>query len=115
MKYLKQHIKETLSLAIPVSIGQFGHILMGIVDSLMVGRLGAEPLAAAALVNGLFFLVLVLGIGMSLALTPLAAIAKGSSKIEECSEILKSGFYVNFVFAILLGILIFFGAVAHTW
>ncbi len=110
MKYLKQHIKETLSLAIPVSIGQFGHILMGIVDSLMVGRLGAEPLAAAALVNGLFFLVLVLGIGMSLALTPLAAIAKGSSKIEECSEILKNGFYVNFVFAILLGILIFFGA-----
>ena len=110
MKLLKEHIKETLALAIPVSIGQFGHILMGIVDSLMVGRLGTEPLAAAALVNGLFFLVLVLGIGMSLALTPLVAIAKGSSKYENCSEILKNGFHVNFIFAIILTILIFFGS-----
>ncbi len=110
MKYLKQHIKETLALAIPVSIGQFGHILMGIVDSIMVGRLGAEPLAAAALVNGLFFLVLVLGIGMTLALTPLVAIAKGASKLDECANILKSGFHVNFIFSILLAFLIYFAA-----
>jgi len=38
---LKSHIKETIKLAIPVSIGQLGHIMLGVVDSFMVGKLGA--------------------------------------------------------------------------
>lgn len=81
MQNIKSHIAETVKLAIPVSIGQIGHVMMGVVDSLMVGRVGTVPLAAAALVNGLFFLVLVLGIGMTMAITPLVAIAKGEKML----------------------------------
>ena len=53
MTDIKFHIKETLKLAYPVVIGQLGHMMLGVVDSLMVGQLGAVPLAAASLVNGL--------------------------------------------------------------
>lgn len=110
MQNLRTHIKETVKLAIPVSIGQIGHIMMGVVDSLMVGRVGTIPLAAAALVNGLFFLVLVLGIGMTMAITPLVAIAKGEKNDDECGMILRQALLVNVIFAFLLLLLIFFGA-----
>lgn len=110
MPSFKKHINETIKLAVPVSIGQLGHTMMGFVDSLMVGKLGAAPLAAAALVNGLFFLILVLGIGMTMAITPLVAIAKGRKDNEECGVILRQGLIVNIITAIILLIFIFFGS-----
>lgn len=110
MPSFKKHIKETVKLAIPVSIGQLGHTMMGFVDSLMVGKLGAAPLAAAALVNGLFFLVLVIGIGMSMAITPLVAIAKGSRNNEECGVVLRQGLIVNLSAAVVLLGFIYFGS-----
>ncbi len=104
---LKTHIKETVKLAVPISLGQFGHILMGIVDSIMVGKVGYAPLAAASLVNGLFFLVLVIGIGLSFAATPLIAIAKGENKDEECGKILNHSIVANLLFSVIIFILIF--------
>ena len=82
--------------------------MLGVVDSLMVGRLGAVPLAASSLVNGLILLIIVLGIGMSVALTPLVAIAKGSEKHDECGIILRQGLLVNIVFSFLLVVVIYF-------
>lgn len=81
--------------------------MMGVVDSIMVGNLGAVPLAAASLVNGLFALMLVLGIGMTLAITPLVAIAKGSKNFDECGIVLRQSLIVNSFFSILLVLMIF--------
>lgn len=107
---IKQHIKETLKLAYPVIIGQLGHMMLGVVDSLMVGKLGAVPLAAASLVNGLILLVIVLGIGMSVALTSLVAIAKGSENHDQCGIILRQGLLVNLVFSVILVFIVYFFA-----
>lgn len=107
---LKYHIKEIIKLAIPVSIGQLGHIMLGVVDSFMVGKLGAEPLAASALANGLFFLIMVLGIGMSHAITALVAIARGEGEREECGVIVRQGLIVNIIFGIILTAATFFAA-----
>ncbi len=108
MTDLRIHINETLKLAYPVIIGQLGHMMLGVVDSLMVGQLGAVPLAAASLVNGLILLIIVLGIGMSVALTPLVAIAKGSGNHEECGIILRQGLLINLIFSILLVGVVYF-------
>jgi len=104
----KFHITETIKLAYPVVIGQLGHMMLGVVDSIMVGKLGATQLAASSLVNGLILLIMVLGIGMSIAITPLVAIAKGSNKHDECGVILRQGLIVNLVFSFLLVIAIYF-------
>jgi MATE family, multidrug efflux pump len=104
---MKIHFKELLKLAIPVSIGQLGHIMLGVVDSFMVGKLGAEPLAASALANGLFFLIMVLGIGMSHAITVLVAIAHGKNKDDQCGVIARQGLIVNMIFGLVLTILTF--------
>jgi MATE family multidrug resistance protein len=76
--------------------------MLGVVDSFMVGKLGAEPLAAAALANGLFFLIMVLGIGMSHAVTALVAIAQGNQNNDECGKILRPSLIVNSIFSLLM-------------
>ncbi|MCW8848595.1 MAG: MATE family efflux transporter [Melioribacteraceae bacterium] len=107
---IKKHFKDLLVLAIPVSIGQLGHIMLGVVDSFMVGKLGAEPLAASALANGLFFLIMVLGIGMSHAITALVAISVGEKKGGDCGVILRQGLIVNMIFGIILTVLTYIAA-----
>ncbi|OGV06353.1 MAG: MATE family efflux transporter [Stygiobacter sp. RIFOXYC12_FULL_38_8] len=104
---IKEHIKETVKLAIPISFGQLGHVMMGVVDSMMVGRIGTAQLAASALVNGLFFLVLVIGIGVSMAATPLISMAKGAQKFDDCGKTLSHSLVVNFSFSIILTVLTF--------
>ena len=95
-------IRATLKLAIPVIAGQLGQVMMGIVDSLMVGRLGAVPLAAASLSNAIFFLVLVVGIGVSQALTPLVAQSVGARQPENCGILLRQGLLVCFAAGLIL-------------
>jgi MATE family multidrug resistance protein len=110
MQNYRKHFRQTIKLAYPVTIGQLGHVMLGVVDSMMVGRVGAEPLAASSLVNGLVFLVVVFGLGMSLAISPLVAIAKGSDNHEQCGIILRQGLFINFLVALILNGVVFFGA-----
>ncbi len=100
----KIEFKEISRLAIPVVIGQVGHMMMGIVDSLMIGQVGAAPLAAAAIGHGLFMLVLIFGIGVSMAISPLVAMAIGSGNPERTGIIFRQGLLVNTVLGILLSI-----------
>jgi multidrug resistance protein, MATE family len=102
----KTHVKETIRLAVPISLGQLGHMMLGVIDSVMVGRVGSVPLAAASLVNGLFFLVLVFGIGMTVASTPLIAIAKGSGRYSDCGKTLNHSLLINIFFSFFMAIAI---------
>ena len=110
MLTVKEHAKKTLTLAYPVMIGQLGMIMMGVVDSIMVGKLGAAPLAAAALGNSLFMIILIIGLGVSYAVTPLVAIAVGADKISDSGIIFKQSVIVNAVLSIILLILTFLGS-----
>ena len=108
MTSYKAHLKETLKLAIPVSIGQLGHIMLGVTDSIMVGKVGAVPLAASSLVNGIVFLILVFGLGMTLAITPLVSIARGKNEKDQCGVILRQSLFLNAVITIILLIIVYF-------
>jgi len=48
-------------LALPIVLAQVGLMLMGVVDTLMVGRVSAVALAAVALGNLYFIVIAVLG------------------------------------------------------
>ncbi len=91
----KESVKETLILSYPVIIGQLGVMMMGVMDSIMVGRVGAAPLAAASLSTGIFILVFIVGIGISIAVTPLVAIAVGARNYEECGLYFRQSLIVN--------------------
>ena len=98
----KEHIKRTLELSYPVIIGQLGFIMMGVVDSLMVGVLGPVPLAAASLGNSLTLLIFIVGIGVSFAVTPLVAISVGAKKYSECGIYFRQSLLVNVTFGLIL-------------
>jgi MATE family multidrug resistance protein len=102
MQSIKVHIKNTLSLAYPVMIGQLGFMMMGVMDSIMVGRIGATPLAAASLGNSLTLLIFIIGLGVSFAVTPLVAIAVGAKKYHECGIYFRQSLIVNLSLSIIL-------------
>lgn len=87
-------------------MGQLGHVLVGLVDNLMIGRLGAAPLAAVSLGNSLVFIALSLGIGFSFAITPLIAEADGASDIELGKRYFHHGIILCTVNGVLLFLLL---------
>ena len=61
---IRNQLKATFLLAYPVMLSQLGQVSVGIADSMMVGRLGALPLAASSLANIIFFVTMMFGIGI---------------------------------------------------
>jgi len=87
-------------------MGQLGHVLVGFVDNLMIGNLGAAPLAAVSLGNTLIFLALFLGIGFSFAITPFIAEADGESDIQKGRVFFQHGIVMCAVNGIVLFLLL---------
>ena len=83
LRKYKSEFRYNFQLAIPVMIGHLGHVLVGLADNIMVGRLGAAPLAAVSLGNSFVFVAFSLGIGFSFAITPLIAEADGEQNIDK--------------------------------
>lgn len=96
------HIRQTIRLSLPIIVGQIGQLTMSVADNVMVGRVGPEALAAASIGNGLFTLVMVVGIGISMAITPLTAMAMGGGRDRDCGVVLRQGLLVNMAAGILL-------------
>lgn len=108
---LKQYTKEfsyNLKLAYPIILGMVGHTLVGIVDNIMVGRLGPTELAAVSLGNSFVFIAMSFGIGFSTAITPLIAEADGKKDIEEGRSVFHHGLFLCTVLGISLFTIIFF-------
>lgn len=98
--------KATFLLAYPVVISQLGHIMVGVVDTAMVGQIGTIEQAAVALSNSLYTLVLVFGLGVSYGITPLVAAADSSKNHSENAALLKHSIIINTVLGILLFVLL---------
>ena len=103
----KDHFKKTFLLAYPVMLSQVGHIFTGIADSVMVGRLGAEPLAAASLAHGIFAVIMVFGIGVTFGVTPLVASEAGEKKDLSDSTLLSNSLVVNMLTGFILFLILF--------
>lgn len=92
---------KILQLAFPVIISQLGQITVGLVDNIMIGRLGTLELAAASFVNNIFNLAIFFGTGVTIIITPLVGEAIGS-KNKQVSSILKNGLFT----AVLIGLFV---------
>jgi multidrug resistance protein, MATE family len=101
------HFKTNFHLAIPVMMSQLGHMMVGVADSIMVGRLGAVPLAGASLANVIFHITLMFGIGVSYAITPLVATADGEGNVKKSADYLKHAIIINLFTGALLFLIIF--------
>ena len=100
----KEHYHRNFFLAYPVMLSQLGQVLVNVADSLMVGQLGAEPLAAASLALVIFYVIMVFGLGVSYAVTPLVAAADGARDSPKILGIFSNGLMVNTIMGIILAL-----------
>lgn len=80
-----------------------GHTLIGIVDNIMVGKLGSAELAAVSLGNSFIFIAISLGIGFSTAITPIVAQADA----EKDTLKIRAAFHHGLFLCAILGITLF--------
>ncbi|WP_421764154.1 MATE family efflux transporter [Ekhidna sp.] len=91
---LKEHFRKNIILSLPVIIGQLGHIMVGVSDSIMVGRIGVIPLAAATFAGTIYHVLMLFGIGVSYAITPKVAATDVRDKTK-LLQFLQNGFFMN--------------------
>ncbi len=74
----RAEIAETFKLATPMAATQLGQIAMMTTDLALLGRLGSEVVAGAALAHTVLFAAYTLGLGLVSAVAPLASQAFGA-------------------------------------
>lgn len=105
--YTKE-FKYNFKIAYPVILGMLGHVFVGFVDNVMVGKVGVTELAAVALGNSAIFIAMSFGIGFSTALTPLVAKADSEGNKDEVKSTLNHGILLNSILCFILFLLLFF-------
>lgn len=84
-------VAALVRLALPVAVVQVTMMLMGTVDTVMVGRVSAADLAAVALGNLYFFAAAVFGMGVLFALDPVVSQAVGAGDAVGVARALQRG------------------------
>jgi MATE family multidrug resistance protein len=80
-----------LRLAVPVAAAQLATMLMGVVDTLMLGRFHVEALAAASIANVWIFGTLNFAVGILMGLDPLVSQAHGAGDGRRAARALQRG------------------------
>lgn len=83
-----------MALAGPVVLGQLGIMLMSLVDTAMVGRLGPAAVAAVGVGNSLYAVAFMFGLGVMLGLDRVVAFAHGAGRPEDVKRALVQGVYL---------------------
>jgi MATE family multidrug resistance protein len=94
-RHLADEFSETLKLAVPMALTQLGQIAMMTTDLALVGRLGDQAVAAAALASTVFFVSFTFGMGLVSAVAPLAAQAFGARNPHRVRRALRVGLWAG--------------------
>lgn len=95
-------------------LGSLGIVSMGICDVLMLGNYGTSHQASAAVSNGLFFLVVVFGMGVLFGLSALISNAIGEKKPHVVFAIFKKGLVASLILAVSCMVILFL-VTANFW
>lgn len=83
-----------IALALPVALSELGWMAQGVVDTIMVGKLGPVAIGAVALGNAVYYTPSLFGIGLLLGLDTLVAQAYGREDHAACHRWLAQGVYL---------------------
>jgi MATE family multidrug resistance protein len=103
---LRQELRPMLRLAAPLVMAELGWMGMGVVDTMMVGRVSAEAMGAVSLGSVLFYAVAIFGSGLMLGLDTLVAQAYGSRRLMDCHRSLVNAVYFSLPLAPALMLLV---------
>jgi len=94
LEALREELPPTLRLAGPVVAAELGWMAMGLVDTMMVGRVSATAIGAVSVGGMLFYTVAVFAAGLMLGLDTLVSQAFGAGDIRDCHRSLLNAVYL---------------------
>lgn len=109
------HFKATWALGLPVVGAQLSQLAINTTDTLMVGQLGALPLAAIVLATQCFFVLFMFGTGFCLAVMPLAAEAVGAEDDQELRRAVRMGLWISLIYAVMVMVPLYYLEVILLW
>jgi len=87
-----QELRATLKLSAPLAVAQLAQVGMGVTDTVLLGALGRDALAAGGLGGALFFMLAMILQGPAQASGILIAHARGADTPERIAPTLRCGF-----------------------
>jgi MATE family multidrug resistance protein len=95
-------LSATMALAWPLVLSSLGQVAMTATDVAMVGRLGPDPLAAAALGSNLYFVCFIFGVGVLGAVSSMLSRAFGQRRhaVREARRTVRQGFWTAAIIAL---------------
>ena len=107
---IRGEFRPTLRLALPLAFAEIGWMSMGVVDTIMVGRLPNSALAigATGLGQSLYNSVAIFGAGLLLGMDTFVAQAHGRDDIRDARHSLVNGFFLALVLTPILMLLVSF-------
>ena len=96
-------LRNLLQLALPIATVQVGIMMMGVVDTIMVGHISKEALAAVGIGNMYFFSAAIFGMGVLMALDPLVSQAVGAQDEDAIGRAVQRGFAIAIALTIVVG------------
>ena len=112
---MRRELHAMSSIAWPVILAEIGWVLMGIVDTVVVGPLGPAAIGAVGTGSTMFFAVMVLGIGTLFALDTFVAHSYGAGRLDECHRWLYTGLQLAMVMSVVLVALGLVGVRLLSW
>jgi MATE family multidrug resistance protein len=91
LRRTRREVWPTTKLALPIMAGMVSQMLMGLIDTLMVGRVGVVPLAASAFVIALAHVPFVFAFGLLSSISVLTSQAFGAQRRSDAGEVLRHG------------------------
>src|SRR6266550_707085 len=99
---LRMELPPMLRLAAPVVAAELGWVSMGIVDTIVVGRLSPAAIGAVSVGELLFYTAAIAGTGLLLGLDTLVSHSFGAGDIDDCHRSLVSSLYLAVAVALVL-------------
>ena len=95
-----KYIKELFILALPIIMGNLGHILLGAGDCFIAGRYSTDAIAAVSIATSIHATLVMFGIGLTITISPLLSNKRGAK------EGTKKYFFPSLRFALITGIVL---------
>ncbi len=94
MKY-SSYYSAILRLGTPIVLGQLGNVILGFIDTIMVGHYSAYALSSAGFVNNIFNLGIVALLGFSYGATPIIGAFYGRKEHDNVGAAFKDSIFAN--------------------
>lgn len=108
IQHHRSEMHKLVTIAFPILLAQFAQNSMGIVDTIMAGRVSAADMAAISVGASIWLPLILLGHGILLALPPIISYLNGSGQRYRIAHYIHQALWIVLLTSLPLGIIIYY-------